>query len=344
MLRIGCIGVGHLGLEHIERLQNRVSGAEVVAVCARHQERAIMGADKAGVSHDKAYTDYREMINDPEVDAVVITVPATAHKDAVLACLEAGKPCFVEKPLTDNAAESKEIVDAEIACGKRLVQVGFMKRYDNGVMQMKQMVDSGEFGSPLICKYAQYANNISKDYPYYGSDLQITDAATHEIDLFPWFVNDEVVEVQALKTRSTRNAEGDLQDPMVCLLKTKTGILAIIEEYVNTKFLQFEYNSEIICEDGILELPRHAFPKVKKDFRIILPNTEDWTERYKELYENELQDWVTNVSRGTVSDYAASAWDGYIAAVIGDTLVESYKTGKEKKVPVDGTPDFYKKI
>ena len=70
----------------------------------------------------------------------------------VLAAIKAGKPVFSEKPLANTAADGKEIVEAEMAGGKHLVQVGFMRRYDRGYRQVKELIDSGKFGAPMVIK------------------------------------------------------------------------------------------------------------------------------------------------------------------------------------------------
>lgn len=151
-LNIALIGCGMIGREHIERIQNRIRGAQVVAVCDVFEEGAKKGAEIAGAG-TKVYTDFNEAINDPDVNAVVVTTPGQFHKGPVLAAIKAGKPVFSEKPLANTAADGKEIVEAEMAGGKHLVQVGFMRRYDRGYRQVKELIDSGKFGAPMVIKW-----------------------------------------------------------------------------------------------------------------------------------------------------------------------------------------------
>ena len=87
------IGCGMIGREHIERIQNRIRGAQVVAVCDVFEEGAKKGAEIAGAG-TKVYTDFNEAINDPDVNAVVVTTPGQFHKGPVLAAIKAGKPVF----------------------------------------------------------------------------------------------------------------------------------------------------------------------------------------------------------------------------------------------------------
>ena len=90
-----------------------------------------------------------ELIASDGVDAVLVTSWGATHEAYVLAAIAAGKPCFCEKPLATTAEGARRIVDAEVAHGKRLVQVGFMRRYDAGYRMLKQVVDS-DIGPPLM--------------------------------------------------------------------------------------------------------------------------------------------------------------------------------------------------
>ena len=145
-LRVGVVGCGAIGREHIARITDKFSGAEVVAV----SDVFVEGARKIGEPLGACiYNNSADLVYDDDVDAIICTSPGFAHRETILQALEAGKPIFSEKPLTTSAAESKEIVEAEMRGGKRLIQVGFMRRYDRGFRQIKQMLDSGDFGEAL---------------------------------------------------------------------------------------------------------------------------------------------------------------------------------------------------
>ena len=208
-LRIAVIGCGMIGREHIERIQNRIKNASVVAVCDVSEAGAKRGAEIAGTD-TKIYTDYNAAINDPDVNAVVVTTPGAFHKEPVIAAIQAGKPVFTEKPLANTAADCKEIVDAEMASGKHLVQVGFMRRYDRGYKQVKELLDSGKFGTPMVLKCTHRADGVAPDYT---TSMAVTDTAIHEIDVLPWLVGDEWDEVQCIMPKSSSKAHEGLKDP-----------------------------------------------------------------------------------------------------------------------------------
>lgn len=335
-LKIGVVGCGMIGREHIQRLHYRLLGSTVTAVCDVFEEGAKKGAAIVGEGC-AVYTDVNALVNDANVDAIVVTTPGFAHKDAVLAAIKAGKPVFCEKPLCTTAADCKEVVDAEMATGKHLVQVGFMRRYDRGYRQVKAMLDSGEFGDPLVVKCTHRAISVDDKYT---TEMAINDTAIHEIDCLPWLINDEWDKVQCILGKRTRNAHESLMDPQVMIMTTKKGVTVMLEVFVNCKF-GYDINCEVVCEEGVVNLPCPSFPTVRKDCQISTAIEQNWILRFIDSYDVELQEWLDDAAKGVVS--GPTAWDGYVAQITADALVAAQKSGKIESVVTGGTPDFYKK-
>jgi myo-inositol 2-dehydrogenase / D-chiro-inositol 1-dehydrogenase len=151
-LRVAVLGVGLMGADHVARVYSRISGARVTVVSDAFQEKADEVA--ATVPGCRVVADPLSAIADPEVDAVVIATPGEFHQEQVLACIEHDKPVLCEKPLTLDAESSLAVVRAEDAyaqrTGRRLVQVGFMRRFDPEYAQLRALIESGEIGEPLV--------------------------------------------------------------------------------------------------------------------------------------------------------------------------------------------------
>ncbi len=134
VLKVGIIGCGAIGKDHCRRIMETVPGATVVAVSDYAAAAADATAERYGI---RSYgSDCDGMIRDPEVEAVLITSIDPTHHDYVMKVLAERKWCFCEKPLSQNAADCEEIIRKELEIGKRLVQVGFMRRYDRVYAEM----------------------------------------------------------------------------------------------------------------------------------------------------------------------------------------------------------------
>src|SRR3954466_2637720 len=148
VIRIGVIGTGMIGQDHIRRINEVLSGCVVAAVTDVDPAKAREVADaRPGVT---VRATGEEVVADPDVDAVVVTSWGPTHEQYVLASIAAGKPVFCEKPLATTQEACLRILEAEMAHGRRLVQVGFMRRYDAAYRALKEVVASGAIGARLI--------------------------------------------------------------------------------------------------------------------------------------------------------------------------------------------------
>src|SRR5712671_6640112 len=149
--KVGIIGTGAIGVEHARRINQRVGGAGVVAVTDIDGKRAKEFAAGIGA---RALSTGRDVIAATDVDVVVVTSWGPTHAEYVLASIAAGKPVFCEKPLATTAEACWRIAEAEMKAGRRLVQVGFMRRYDPAYRALKQAVGAGSVGAPLLMHLA----------------------------------------------------------------------------------------------------------------------------------------------------------------------------------------------
>jgi len=155
-IRVGVIGCGAMGKEHIERLTNVIPQTKVVAVYDYIEEAAQEIVKKYNVT---SFASGKELIDSNEIDAVVIASADETHADYVMECLKQNKHVFCEKPLALTAKECEEMMAIEARQGHRLLQMGFNRRFDKGYVEMKEAIDNGEIGEPLMIHSAH--RNIS---------------------------------------------------------------------------------------------------------------------------------------------------------------------------------------
>src|SRR5690606_916486 len=130
------------------------------------------------------------LIGDPAVDAVLVASPDSTHAALAIACLDAGKSVLCEKPLAPTAAECLEVLKRETALGRRLVTVGYMRRFDPGYVEMKRRLDSGELGAALIM-HCVHRNKVAT-YAAMPS-AHIANTGVHEIDIARFIFGCEIV-------------------------------------------------------------------------------------------------------------------------------------------------------
>jgi myo-inositol 2-dehydrogenase/D-chiro-inositol 1-dehydrogenase len=327
-VRVGVIGAGMIGQDHVRRLTEAITGAEVVAVTDLDAARAAEVAVRAGA---RTVATGADLIGQRDVDAVLVTSWGPTHAEHVLAAIAAGKPVFCEKPLATDAEDCLRIVEAEQAAGRRLVQVGFMRRFDSGYRELKRVLDAGDIGAPLMVHCAHRNPSVPESY---HSAMAAQDTAVHEIDVLRWLLDDEIVSVQVLTPRRTGNALPHLQDPQIMLFETARGVRIDLEVFVNC-----QYGYDIQCETGLARLPDPARVSVRTAGVARTAVTQDWRERFVTAFDVEFQEWVDAVAVGEPA--GPSAWDSYAATVITDATVEALRSGRVVGVDMKDRPAFY---
>ncbi len=334
-LRIGVVGAaGFIGRDHIHRLTTSINHATVVAVSDLDPEKTQAVADTCGA---KVYTDGIELINDPDVDAIVVTSWDPTHAQFVRAAIAAGKPVFCEKPLASTLEDCSEVLKDEIASGKHLVQVGFMRRFDPGYLEMKSIIDSGKLGKPLMvhCK-----SRTPVTPPKHTTRMHATNVIPHEIDVLRWLLDDEFDQAQVIMGRSSCYAPEGLQDPQLMLLTTKQGVVVDVEVAVNAHY-GYDIQCEVVCENGTVSLPEPARATVRVDESCQHAIMNDWSKRFVEAYQDEFQTWVDSCLENGGVPTGSNAWDGFVACAVADKLADAQDTKLMEAVELPERPAFY---
>lgn len=333
MLKVGVIGCGGMGKDHIRRITQRIQGARVTAVSDVWEESAKKAAELAGGA--KVYASGKDLLQDPGVEAVLIVSPGFAHCDDLLEAIRLGKRVFCEKPLCTTAKDCQKVMEAEIAGGRHLIQLGFMRRYHKGYIQIKDAIATGEYGQPLMMHCTHRNPQVGTNY---DTPMAVHDTVIHEIDLCHWLVDDDYESVQVILPKVTKYSHRELKDPQIMLMRTKSGICIDVECFVNCRF-GYDINCEVVCEDGALKMGMPMAPLIRKNAALSTEITTDCFVLFKDAYDAELQNWVDCAQKDVIE--GPTAWDGYLAAVTADALVKAQETGRIEQVVTVEKPDFY---
>ncbi|MCH7230074.1 Gfo/Idh/MocA family oxidoreductase [Glycomyces sp. L485] len=330
---IGVIGTGWIGEEHVRRLTHLVSGAKVAAVTDIDLQRA---AEVAGIAGAEVVDSAEKLIDGPAVDAVVVTSWGPVHAEQVLACIKAGKSVFCEKPLTTDAADGLRVMEAEQAFGRRLVQVGFMRRYDPGYREMKDVIDAGRIGVPLMAHCVHRNPSVRESY---HSAMAAQDTAVHEIDTLRWLLADEFTSVQVLTPRKTSKRFEHLQDPQMLLLETAAGARVDVEVFVNCQY-GYDIQCEVVGETGTVRLPDPARAGIRTAATSGYGIVQEFKDRFTVAFDVELQEWIDAVANEE-EPTGPSSWDGYAATVVTNAAVQALDSGLIVPVDLPERPSFY---
>ncbi|MHB9848656.1 Gfo/Idh/MocA family protein [Streptomyces krungchingensis] len=333
LLGVAVLGAGHMGADHIRRIDQLVSGARVAAVADPETDRAKDAV--AGIENVSVHAEAVAALDAPGVQAVLIASPGPAHEDALLAAFARGLPVLCEKPMVPESTGALRVVEAEARLGRRLAQIGFMRRYDAEYLRLKSLLDSGRLGRPLMLHCTH--RNVSSP-PHFTSAMLVNSSVSHEIDAARWLLDQELTAVTVLRPRPSSHAPEGLQDPQFVLFETADGAVVDVEVFVNCGF-GYQVRCEAVCESGSARIGDEHTMVVTRAGGAHEEVAQDYLVRFADAYDREVQAWVDATRQGRVT--GPSAWDGYAASAVAEAGVRALEEGGRVTVELAPRPDLY---
>ena len=332
-LRIAVVGAGLMGADHVIRIEERIIGAHVSAIVEPDEGRAKSAL--ATAPNATWHPNIEAAIAAKAMDAVLIATPGQFHEPVLLPALAAGMPILCEKPLTPDAASSLRMVEAEVASGKQLIQVGFMRRFDAGYENLRSLIASKKQGELLGLHCAHRNPAVPATY---HNDMLIFDSVVHEIDVVRFLTDSPIksVQVRHMK-RNTLNPE-KLNDPILVLLETESEVLATVEMNVSVQF-GYQVKTEAVFEKGIAEVGRTTGMTTFFEGQIATEEHMSFKTRFAAAYDSQIQRWVNAAKEGRID--GPSAWDGYLAAAAVEAGLKALHTGERVATEYAPKPGFY---
>ena len=192
-LKVGIIGCGGIANgKHMPSIK-AIDVSDMVAFCDLIPERAEKAAKEYGVPGAKVYTDYKELLADPEIDVVHVCTPNRSHAEISIDALHAGKHVMCEKPMAKSAADARRMVEAAKETGKKLT-IGYQHRHKASAQYVKSVIDRGDLGEMY---YAEAFAVRRRGTPNWGVFLNeyeqgggpLIDIGTHSLDLTLYLLN-----------------------------------------------------------------------------------------------------------------------------------------------------------
>jgi myo-inositol 2-dehydrogenase/D-chiro-inositol 1-dehydrogenase len=319
---VGVIGLGVMGAEHLRLLREETAGVQVTAIFDADPDRAARLTEDASF-----FADPMALIASDKVDAVVIASPDATHADLALACLAAGKHALCEKPLATSAGEALRVVDAEAALGRKLLQIGYMRRFDPAYVEMKRVAEEGGIGSPVLL-HNVHRNAAAPDW--FTGPMAVTNSFVHEIDICRWLLGSDLV------SAIVHSAPGG--DPLLITMETDKGEIVSTEVFMNAHY-GYHVHAQLVGRTGTVQMAQPSATVTNSGLHHGHEWPENWVPRFRDAYRVQMTAWVRSVATG--SPAGASAWDGYVATAVAEQVVTALQTGTKAKLFLGARPALY---
>jgi myo-inositol 2-dehydrogenase/D-chiro-inositol 1-dehydrogenase len=279
---------------------------EIVAVADTHPAFADHAASITPSA--KAFHHPLACLDESDVDAAIVATADDAHYEIVAACIAREVYVLCEKPLTTSAEQSRQLVEAERVTGRRLVQVGYMRRYDDDYRRACDVLHSGRVGVPVLISQRHRNPLAVNDF---DAQKLITSSASHDIDVFRWLTREEITEVSAAAGRS------DDTVVVVLTLKSASGILGVVE-LGRGPGMHYDIGCDVVASRGTLTV---ASPAAASD---------SWIERFSAAYRAQDTAWIGGLAAESIT--GASAYDGYAANAVVAAALSALRSGNSQAV------------
>ena len=251
MIGIGIIGAGHFGAVHA-RAMAEVDGVQLVASCREDRAAAEQFAQEHGGS---AYSDWRQLLADPKVDAVVIATPHHLHEEIAIGAAEAGKHILLEKPMAPTTRACGAINAAVAKAGVKLM-VGHVMHFALPCLRAKAILDSGVIGKPVLgsswmIKLWMESNRRDWHKNTASGGGMLMTAGIHALDRLVWLMGQDVVGVNALAGTFFHEQEAD--DSALIGLRFGNGGIGQVQS-VGYRNGAVGFAMDMVCEKGTLRI------------------------------------------------------------------------------------------
>jgi myo-inositol 2-dehydrogenase / D-chiro-inositol 1-dehydrogenase len=330
-LNIGVIGAGRIGKLHADNLVNRVAGARVLAIADVVPEAANVAAAKLNIP--LATADYREILANPDIQAVAICSATDTHSQIIIEAAQSGKHIFCEKPIDYDLSRIDAALQAVDKAGVAL-QIGFNRRFDPNFSRVHDLVQSGAVGDPHVLRITSRDPAPPPIAYVKVSGGLFLDMAIHDFDMARFLIGSPVTEVYAVGAVLVDPAIGEAGDvdTAIITLKFENGAVGVID---NSRQAVYGYDQrvEVFGSKGAASAenntPSRTILSDASGVHTPLP-LHFFLERYNDSYIIEMQAFVNAIEKGQPTP--VSGLDGRAPVVIGLAATRSLQENRPVKI------------
>lgn len=347
MLRVGVIGIGSISDMHIKPYLKNENVA-LVAFCDIHGTRLAEKGKLYGVN--QLYKDYRELLKNPEIDAVSICTWNNTHAEISIAALEAGKHVLIEKPLSMTVEEALDVEAVAKKSGK-IVQVGFVRRHADNAHILKSFIDDGELGEIYYAK-GSYLRRLGNPGGWFSDQEKsgggpLIDLGVHMIDIM-WYLmgkprpvsvsgnsyaklgnRSHIENLSFYKAADYDPTLNDVEDLTNALIRFENGASLFVDVSFTLQAKKDETSVKLFGDKGGAEIEPELAMITEKNNTIlnITPQIDNLGFDFEKSFVNEINHFVSCCLEGKES--IAPVADGVEVMKMLNAIYESAKTGKE---------------
>lgn len=318
-LGIGLIGAGRAGMIHARNFRTSVPDAYLAAVADPCKENADAAAEELDIP--RSYADYRDLLEDPAVDAVVIVTPTKYHCEIAVAAAERKKHILCEKPMAMTEEECEQMERAAEKNGV-ILQVAFMRRFDSAFIEAKRAVDAGEIGDVVMVRSNTRGPSIPKPWMYdiSKSNGPLAEVNSHDIDTLRWFTGSEFQTVYAVggnfRCPDARKQFPDFYDNVVLTASFANGMQGMIDGAQGVRY-GYDARVEILGTCGCIYVGKTKEMPVtvcRSDMRRYDAFTNSWKFLFRDAYLEEDRDFAACIKEGR--EPRVKGYDGRMAVKV----------------------------
>lgn len=326
-VKAGIIGLGRLGRSYAQLIQQNVKHVDLLAACSLSQEELAFAKTKLNVQY--AYTDYYQIVNNHDIDAIFLLSPPQQHAMHIIDSVNAGKHVLTTTPLATNVEDCEAVIKQIKSRPSQVVMIGFEHRYDPAYLRAKEIIEKGHIGEPIMVSSGTFDKEKNDSYyQQYGPDTGgiFMELNIKNIDMVRWLTGKEFASVTSAGGAYKYDIFKKLNDAdnVMSLIELEGGGLANIsasrlsQEGFNTKtfVLGTEGSIEILGSSPMESIRLYDTEGIKTQV------PQSYFERYEHALLAQANDFVNCIQHSKKPE--VSVEDGLEATRAAVAMTKSY--------------------